>query len=253
MACLSTFEGEYCLNDSQILDALFDCNDAIGCQIYGPELWNEIKSHVANMATREIVLNRRNLGKLPVLFCRSNRDSIDAAFGFNNELGTELMGVDGWGEFVTKAKTAVPPPVLGSVFSDIYDAATNLENIVDWSVGAMLPASASGEDLLKFATGYQQIKTGINTVKDLTGQTARERREKEEEEEARSELLRRQQEAVKAVQESVTKQAEARAKEQEEKTRRATDPEYQSAVNTRIFLIGGMVLLAVIAARKGGR
>ena len=50
MALLKTLEGPGQTSTGDNLDDLFYTNDVLGCLIYGPEGWNNVKRHACNVA-----------------------------------------------------------------------------------------------------------------------------------------------------------------------------------------------------------
>lgn len=259
MPCLATLEGE---NDGEILDRLFECNDEIGVVIYGPDVWSKVKNFVAHLATKVIAENRGNFGRWADRNCRVNKDSIDCAFGFNNQLGTALLGGEEWGRFVGRCKTAAKPALLGSAWDRIKDsfsaAADPLKNI-KWAAGQLVPEDFSAEGLVKFASGYQQSKSGWQATQDVTGQTAKEAREREEKEQERREAQQRVIEVSKKVLEESKKKAaakaqlelEARIAEAEAKAA-ANTPEALQAKSQNLFIMGalGLAAVALLAGRR---
>ena len=259
MPCLATLEGE---NDGEILDRLFDCNDEIGVVIYGPDTWNKVKNFVANLATKVIAENRGNFGRWSDRNCRVNKDSIDCALGFNNQLGTALLGGEEWGRFVGRCKTAAKPALLGSVWDRIKDsisASVDPRKNIEWASGQLVPDDFSAEGLVKFATGYQQAKSGWQATQDVTGQTAKEEREREAKELERREAQQRVIEnAQKVLQESqkrasAQKQLELEALKAEAEAKAAANtPEALQAKSQNLFIMGalGLAAVALLAGRK---
>lgn len=248
MAYLATLEGAD--DTGYLLDRLFDTNDTLGVLIYGPTVWNKLKSFVANLSTRELVMNRGNFGAWKNQTYNSNNDVIDEAIGFNHRMGAELLGAENWGHFVNRCKMAAP--VLG------YDFVKNLiTDPVTKSLQAILPKSASPIDFLKFGTGIQQIQTAIDTAKSITGINEREAAAKAQAEaqafqqaQAEAEQQRQHELEIAAVQ----AQIEANAKTEAEKIK--AQSEYNAAVNTsperlnaqtrNLVIIGGIGLLAAV-------
>lgn len=251
MPCLATLEGE---NDGEILDRLFDCNDEIGVVIYGPDTWNKVKNFVANLATKVIAQNRGKFGRWADRNCRVNKDSIDCAFGFNNSLGTALLGGEEWGRFVGRCKTAVRP-LNGWSISDAFSGMTNLDNVVKWTKGALLPESFDAKGIVNFLTGWSQTKAGYESLKDVSGLSAVEQRAKLEkalkEEEARQ---RAQQNAenVLALQYAQAQLKAEAAKAEAEAKKAAQTPEAIQGRTQNIFIIGA-IGLAAVALIAGGR
>lgn len=237
MAYLATLEGAD--DTGYLLDHLFDTNDTLGVLIYGPTVWNKLKSFVANLATRELVMNRGNFGAWKNQNYNSNNDVIDEAIGFNHRMGAELLGAENWGHFVNRCKMAAP--VLG------YDFVKNLiTDPVTKSLRAILPASASPIDLLKFSTGVQQIETAIDTAKSITGINEREAAAKAQAEaqafqqaQAEAEQQRQHELEIAAVQ----AQIEANAKKEAAVN---TSPERLNAQTRNLVIIGGIGLLAAV-------
>lgn len=259
MPCLATLEGE---NDGEILDCLFECNDEIGVVIYGPDVWNKVKNFVANLATKVIAENRGNFGRWADRNCRMNKDSIDCAFGFNNQIGTALLGGEEWGRFVGRCKTAAKPALLGSVWDRIKDsvsASVDPRKNIEWAAGQLVPDDFSAEGLVKFASGYQQAKSGWQATQDVTGQTAKEEREREAKELERREAQQRALEiAQKVLQESqkrasAQKQLELEAiKAEAEAKAAANTPEALQAKSQNLFIMGalGLAAVALLAGRR---
>lgn len=260
MPCLATLEGE---NDGEILDRLFDCNDEIGFVIYGPDTWNKVKNFVANLATKVIAENRGNFGRWADRNFRINKDSIDCAFGFNNQLGTALLGGEEWGRFVGRCKTAAKPALLGySLIDRVKDsipAAVDPRKNLEWAAGQLVPEDFSAEGLIKHATGYQGLKAGWQTTQDVTGQTAKEEREREAKELERREAQQRVIEnAQKVLQESqkrasAQKQLELEALKAEAEAKAAANtPEALQAKSQNLFIMGalGLAAVALMAGRR---
>lgn len=253
MAYLATLEGAD--DTGYLLDRLFDTNDALGVLIYGPTVWNKLKNFVANLATRELIMNRGNFGAWKNQNYNSNKDVIDEAIGFNHRMGAELLGAENWGHFVNRCKMAAP--VLG------YNFVKNLiTEPVTKSLQAILPKSAKPTDLIKYATGVQQIQTAIDTAKSITGIKEREANERAQAEakayqqaQAEAEQQRQHELEIAAVQ----AQIEANAKTEAEKIK--AQSEYDAAVNTsperlnaqtrNLLIIGGIGLLAAVIISKG--
>ena len=258
MPCLATLEGE---NDGEILDCLFECNDEIGVVIYGPDVWNKVKNFVANLATKVIAENRGNFGRWADRNCRMNKDSIDCAFGFNNQIGTALLGGEEWGRFVGRCKTAAKPALLGSVWDRIKDsvsASVDPRKNIEWAAGQLVPDDFSAEGLVKFASGYQQAKSGWQATQDVTGQTAKEEREREAKELERRAQQRALEIAQKVLQESqkrasAQKQLELEAiKAEAEAKAAANTPEALQAKSQNLFIMGalGLAAVALLAGRR---
>lgn len=259
MPCLATLEGE---NDDEILDRLFDCNDEIGLVIYGPDTWNKVKNFVANLATKVIAENRGKFGRWADRNCRVNKDSIDCAFGFNNSLGTALLGGEEWGRFVGRCKTAAKPALLGSVWNRIKDsisASVNPRKNIEWASGQLVPEDFSAEGLVKFASGYQQAKSGWQATQDVTGQTAKEEREREAKEQERREIQQKMLDASRKVMQESEKKATAQKQlelealiAEAEAKKAANTPEALQAKSQNLFIMGALGLAAV-ALIAGGR
>lgn len=117
MALLKTLEGTSPATSINVND-LFDVNDVLGCMLYGPQTWNQIKSYACNRAL-ELLASKNDFGtNLSKIAGKKNyiirNDILDKVFGFNHVLGCELYGAEDWDEFVRDVKTTTPP-TLGSV------------------------------------------------------------------------------------------------------------------------------------------
>lgn len=255
MPCLATLEGE---NDGEILDRLFDCNDEIGVVIYGPDTWNKVKNFVANLATKIIAENRGKFGRWADRNCRVNKDSIDCAFGFNNQLGSALLGGEEWGRFVGRCKTAAKPALLGGLFDRVVDslkAAVSPTTQMRWIEKQAFPESFDKEGIIKFLTGWQQTKAGYEATKDITGQTAEEERQRLQEalkqEEARQVALKNAENAM-ALQYAQEQLKIEAAKAEAEAKAAAQTPEAIQGRTQNLFIIGafGLAAVALLAGRR---
>lgn len=248
MANLVTLEGAYNYNSmNQILDRLFDCNDVLGVMIYGPQIWNKIKNYVANLASKQIVLNRGR--KYYGAVYTPTNDVLDRAFGFNDSLGVQLLG-NSWDGFKKNCKAAAPTLGFNFVKNIILDP-------VQKSIKAILPASANPIDILKFVTGIQQVDTAIDTAKSITGQNeAEQKRAEAQAEKELAEQIRLQQlelaEAEKdreleLQKEAIRAEAEASA---DYKAKVATSPEALQAQTNNLLLLAGFGLAALLVMRN---
>lgn len=248
MANLVTLEGNYNYNSmDQILDRLFDCNDVLGSMIYGPNIWNKIKNYVANLATKEIVLNRGKIN-LCASYKKTN-DMLDKTFGFNDQLGVQLMGSN-WDRFKNNCKSAAP--TLGSNFFKNL-----IVDPIQKSLTALMPASSSPTDLFRFATGLQQMDTAIDTARSITGINEREaNKAAAAAEEARQEALRLQELALQEAEknrELELKKAAAKAEADAAASYQATvdtNPNTLQAQTINILILGGLGLAALLLMRK---
>lgn len=249
MAYLQTLEGE-----SDILERLFDTNDALGCIIYGPKNWNRIKNFVANLATSEIIRARKALPSLIKVagFCRQNNDILDRLYNIDYDYGCELLGSDRCNALVNGVKAA--PAMLGLSFdlSSFY----NPTKIAKQAQSVLMPTDWSASGLAKFFTGYQPSKYAYEQIKEVTGQTAQEEAEKaakeakrKAEEKAnldaytgRMDALERERIAANAEYEKAKAEAEAAASA---KTAMYTNPSFLKSQTTNILLIGGLGIGAI--------
>ena len=247
MAYLATLEGD---DTGELLDRLFDCNDVLGVLIYGTSTWNKLKNFVANLATKEIALNRGNFGRWAQQYYNSNNDVLDRAFGFNNELGAALLGGENWGHFVNTCKTAAP--VLGANWFEDY-VVSPTKNLID----SLVPSSSSPEDIAKYLVGYKQIESAFNTAKDITGYS-RQQREKAAAEAAAAKEEERQKELERLSIEWANAEAdrknaleiEAARAEAQAKKEIATDPEHLKAQTNNFLIFGGLGLAALLIATR---
>ena len=243
MAYLQTLEGE-----SDVLERLFDTNDALGCIIYGPKNWNRIKNYVANLATSEIIRARKALPSLlkVVGFCRQNNDILDRLYNIDYDYGCELLGSDRCNALVNGVKAA--PAMLGFDLSPLYNPAKIGEQILNYSI----PKSFSAEDLIKFATGYQGLQQTREQIEDITGITEKKQAEaskRKAEEKAnfdayteRMDALERERIAANEEYEKAKAEAEAAANA---KVKMYTDPSFLQSRTTNILLIGGLGIGAI--------
>lgn len=249
MANLVTLEGNYNNCEmSYLLDKLFDCNDVLGTMIYGPQIWNKIKNYVANLASKEIVLNRGKIN-LCASYKKTN-DMLDKTFGFNDQLGLQLMG-NNWDRFKNNCKSAAAPTLGYNFFQNL------IVDPIQKSLTALMPSSASPTDLFKFATGIQQIDTAIDTAKSITGINEREaNKAAAAAEQARQEALRLQELALQEAEknrELELKKAAAKAEADAAASYQATvdtNPNTLQAQTNNILILGGLGLAALLLMRK---
>ena len=224
MAQLATLEG---VEDStgDILDRLFEVNDTLGVLIYGVDGWNKIKSFVADYATKVIAENRGNFGRWSDKVYNSRNDILDKTFGFNDRLGVELLGGEGWNNFVCNCKRNAAP--LGSAGSWAKSALTKP---IEWTKSLLIPDFS---DLLS-VLGIRQVFTPIM---DISGETAKQEQQKQAYESA----IATQQEYL---------QQYADENEQLKKEVEKREPEYQSALTNKILIFGGLGLLALMIIKR---
>lgn len=263
MAYLQTLEGD---SRGATVEDLFNCNDALGVVIYGPGAWNKIKAFVADLATGELIKARGVGGMLSKITGKQfvcNHDILDDVYGFDHELGCELLGGEEWGAFVNAVKSV---PTLGSWFSDIdlkhlVNPATIVQDIVDYS----LPRGYDPLSIAKYLTGIGQIELTAQQFRDISGLTAQRIREQNEkelkrkaEEEARLKDYTDRMDALESERIEAQKEYE-KAKAEAEAAAAAqvqiqTSPEYiQSKTQTRnLLILGGLGLGAIylLAGRK---
>lgn len=252
MATLATLEGE---TNGELLDRLFDCNDVLGVTIYGPETWNKLKSYAANLALKLLTQNPRCIDRSTVY--RSKHDVIDQALGFNDSLGVELLGAESWGHYVNSCKLAAP--TLG------YDFVSNLlVNPAKRAVQSLTPEDLSARGLIEYATGVRQVKSALDTAKDVTGYTeSKETAAYKRAKEAALESLKQKQTEAQEEYNRLAEQAEADRQaqikieaakaESEYKTARDTNPDYLAAKTTNYFIWGSVALVAVYLISRGDK
>lgn len=249
MAYLATLEGEV-LDDSQIIDRLFDCNDSLGVMVYGPELWAKVKNYVANMASKAIAENRGKLGTWARQHYKSNGDVLDVCFGFNDSLGCALLGGEGWGHFVNGCKLAGPTLGWNPISSLLVNPTKSaLRNI--------LPKDTSAKGLLKWASGYNLTK---DSIQDWTGATDEKKQAAAQQEAYKKELEQQQIAYQQAAEQAEADRQNTLAIEAAKaeaaatgayKTARDTDPNYLRSQTNNVLIFGAVALAAVIIL--GGR
>ena len=224
MAQLATLEG---VEDStgDILDRLFKVNDTLGVLIYGVDGWNKIKSFVADYATKVIAENRGNFGRWSDKVYNSRNDILDKTFGFNDRLGVELLGGEGWNNFVCNCKRNAAP--LGSVGTFVKSA---LMKPVEWTKSLLVPDFSDPLSIF----GIRQVFTPIM---DISGENAKQEQQKKAYESA----IATQQEYL---------QQYADENEQLKKEVEKREPEYQSALTNKILIFGGFGLLALMIIKR---
>lgn len=159
MSYLKTLEGVTTTRTGGDINDLFDVNDTLGCLLYGPEMWNRIKSFACNRAL-ELLANKSDFAaNLSKIAGRKNyiikNDILDRLFGFNHTLGCELYGVEEWGEFVNECKAGCPE--LGSI-GGAFKSLVNPK-------GAFYPENWSAGGLLQFL-----LAPGLTNVSDAFAQ-----------------------------------------------------------------------------------
>ena len=237
MAQLATLEG---VEDStgDILDRLFEVNDTLGVLIYGVDGWNKIKSFVADYATKVIVENRGNFGRWSDKVYNSRNDILDKTFGFNDRLGVELLGGNGWNNFVCNCKRNAAP--LGSVGSFVKSTFTKP---IEWTKSLLVPDFTDPLSVL----GIRQVFTPIM---DISGETAKQEKQKAAYEQyiAEQQAALEQSEAEKQrIAQDVYDAAYSQAKQEYDVK---STPAYQNARTNNILIIGGLGLLALMILKR---
>lgn len=246
MVYLQTLEG-VAADQDYILDQLFDCNDVMGVMIFGVDNWNKVKANVADTAAKIIARNRGSIGRFDRRGYVPTNDIMDRAFGFNDEVGLQLMNGSDWRRFKNTAKTSAP--VLGSL-ADMFNPVKQFE----YAKKALVPDDFTDPwAWIKYLTGVQQAEGAVKQMADYTGYT--EKKEAEAEKKRQQEADEKEAERI-ANQQELDRQYEQTLKELELEQQRIanktletqlkSDPTYQSAQTSNLFIIGGLALAAVV-------
>lgn len=261
MVYLKTLEGVETSSGSDVND-LFDTNDTLGCLLYGPRMWNQIKSYACNRAL-ELLANKSDFGaNLSKIANRKNyiarNDILDRAFGFNHRLGVELYGVEEWDDFVRDCKTSTPE--MGSVWGAIKSVFKPKGTLYpeNWTPGGIVQwVLAPG--LTNISDAFAEIGSKTSTQKAAEDDAAASRATANEAinyaNQVNQAATERIEQAKKAydIEYSRTKAAED---SKNEKTRQLqyeleSNPEYMANKRQNIIMIcaAGLLGLAIIAKR----
>ena len=221
MSYLRTLEGVD--QETDELNDLFNTNDVLGCMIYGPNAWNQVKSFACNRAL-ELLANKNGFqANAKKIFGRKNyvvaNDILDKTFGFNHRLGCELLGAEEWAEFVGDCKTYEPEEMGG--FS-ITKALKSLAN----PKGTLYPAEWSPQGIAQFvmAPGLTNVMNAAQVKTDAQKQ-------------AEADAARAQADADAAAKTNLQYQLQ-------------TNPEYMQNKTNTYLMVGGLVVLAIALWRK---
>lgn len=173
MSYLKTLEGVTTTRTGGDINDLFDVNDTLGCLLYGPEMWNRIKSFACNRAL-ELLANKSDFAaNLSKIAGRKNyiikNDILDRLFGFNHTLGCELYGAEEWGEFVNECKAGCPE--LGSI-GGAFKSLVNRKGTFypeNWSAGGLLQFLLA-PGLTNVSDAFAQIGSKTQTQKAAESQ-----------------------------------------------------------------------------------
>lgn len=173
MSYLKTLEGVTTTRTGGDINDLFDVNDTLGCLLYGPEMWNRIKSFACNRAL-ELLANKSDFSaNLSKIAGRKNyiikNDILDRLFGFNHSLGCELYGAEEWGEFVNECKAGCPE--LGSI-GGAFKSLVNPKGTFypeNWSAGGLLQFLLA-PGLTNVSDAFAQIGSKTQTQKAAESQ-----------------------------------------------------------------------------------
>ena len=173
MSYLKTLEGVTTTRTGGDINDLFDVNDTLGCLLYGPEMWNRIKSFACNRAL-ELLANKSDFAaNLSKIAGRKNyiikNDILDRLFGFNHQLGCELYGAEEWGEFVNECKSGCPE--LGSI-GGAFKSLVNPKGTFypeNWSAGGLLQFLLA-PGLTNVSDAFAQIGSKTQTQKAAESQ-----------------------------------------------------------------------------------
>lgn len=259
MSYLRTLEGVESETDE--LNDLFNTNDVLGCMIYGPNAWNQVKSFACNRAL-ELLANKNGFqANAKKIFGRKNyvvaNDILDKTFGFNHRLGCELLGAEDWAEFVGDCKTYEPEELDG--FS-ITKALKSLAN----PAGALFPSEWTPQGVASFvlAPGLSNAVNAIQIKTDAQKQAEADAARAQAEADAAAAYA--QQQAILAAQQVQaakdtynTAYANARAQADADAAAQAnlkyqlqTNPEYLQSKSNTLLMIGGLTVLAIALWRK---
>lgn len=266
MALLKTLEGPGQTSTGDNLDDLFYTNDVLGCLIYGPEGWNQVKRHACNVALSVLAERAGTAAAVRKITGRKNyqvtNDILDKVFGFNHARGVELLGAEDWNELVLECKSYSPyeeaPEVMGGFLDSVGRAAKSLLN----PVGTVVPSNMSAAGIAQWivAPGLTNVSdafaaVGVKTEaqKKAEQQAAQQAQARAAAEQAAYMAQVHAAQQVQAAQD-VYSQEKARAAAAAEAEAQAnanlkymlqTSPEYQQGQTNKIMIIGGFVLLAV--------
>ena len=261
MSYLKTLEGVTTTRTGGDINDLFDVNDTLGCLLYGPEMWNRIKSFACNRAI-ELLANKSDFAaNLSKIAGRKNyiikNDILDRLFGFNHTLGCELYGAEEWGEFVNECKAGCPE--LGSI-GGAFKSLVNPKGTFypeNWSAGGLLQFLLA-PGLTNVSDAFAQIGSKTQTQKAAESQAdtyrnnalASEAHAAQVEQSAAERVEQAKREFSAEYARTKASEDSINEKNKELQYQLNTNPEYIESQRNKWIIICGAGLLALAIMRK---